>query len=291
MLNKALLLGLCLFSAFKGSSQVSDTLQLHINEHNTIFVKGVLNKKDTLTLNFDTGCTDLIITNDVLKNKLRDSIQLYRTNYPFQLGKAFFNTKVYDAVLTGHGTEGRFGWNFFADKTVELNYDKGIMVIHEQLPLSVLNDKTYTKLPIKIISSVPFIEAEIIQDNVSLKDNFLFDTGYQRTAMLDNEELEKNKFPTDKMKELKRVMMKGAMGNEVPVITSELQTLKIGDLELQNVPVQQIVGSKPMRNHSAHILGNEVLKRFNVFMDYKNGYVYLKFNSLEKVAYIEAKKA
>jgi len=273
---------------FNASAQVTaDTIKLQINEQNTIYVTTVFNNKDTLTLNFDTGCTDLILTADVLKNKLHDSIQLYKANYSLEIGKSVFSTKVYDAQLAGHGTEGRFGWNFFADKTVELNYDDGIMVVHSEVPAEVLKDGTYTRMPFKLIEGIPFIQAEMIHDGKSLKEDFLFDTGYQRTAMLDDEELHEKQFPA--MKELKRVLMKGAQGNEIPVVTSELQILKIGNMVLENVPVQQITGNKPMRNRKAHILGNEVLKRFNVFMDYKNGFFYLKPNSLVTERYIESK--
>lgn len=281
---------LCLLVWLKAPAQVvTDTVKMGINDHNTIYVTAVFNKKDALTLNFDTGCTDLILTTDILKNKLYDSVKLYNRDYSLEIGQSVFSTRVYDAQLTGHGTEGRFGWNFFSDKTVELNYDSGIMVIHNELPNEVLKNDTYTRLPFKIMEGIPFIEAEIIQNNKSLKDYFLFDTGYQRTAMLDNEELLKNGFP--EMKELNRVIMRGGQGNEVPVITSELRVLKIGTFKLENVPVQQITGNKPMKNRNAHILGNEVLKRFNVFMDYKNGFVYLKPNSLFNLDYIETKKS
>lgn len=275
---------------FNASAQiVADTVKMGINDHNTIYVTTVFNKKDTLTLNFDTGCTDLILTTDVLKNKLYDSIQLYNRDYSLEIGQSVFFTRVYDAQLTGHGTEGRFGWNFFSYETVELNYDSGIMVVHNELPKEVLKNNTYTRLPFKLMEGIPFIEAEIIQNDKSMKDYFLFDTGYQRTAMLDNEELFKNGFP--EMKELNRLIMRGGQGNEVPVITSELQVLKIGIFKLENVPVHQITGNKPMKNRNAHILGNEVLKRFNVFMDYKNGYVYLKPNHLFNAEYIETKKS
>ena len=286
-LHKLLLLPLVLLCFNASAKLTADTVSLHINEQNTIYVKTVFNDKDSLILNFDTGCTDLIITADVLKNKLGNSIQLYKTDYALKIGKSVFSTKVYDAQLAGHGTEGRFGWNFFADKTVELNYDKGIMVIHNELPKDVLKDNTFKRLPFKLIEGIPFIQAEMIQNGKSLKEYFLFDTGYQRTAMLDDEELHEKQFPA--MKELKRVLMKGAQGNKIPVITSELQILKIGNIVLENVPVQQITGNKPMRNRKAHILGNEVLKRFNVFMDYKNGFFYLKPNSLVTEQYIESK--
>lgn len=51
----------------------SDGIPLTINEQNTISVKTVFNEKDTLNLNFDTGTTELILTNTVLKNNLSHS--------------------------------------------------------------------------------------------------------------------------------------------------------------------------------------------------------------------------
>lgn len=79
---KSILISLGMLLCWNAPAQVTaDTLKLQINKQNTIYVTTVFNKKDTLVLNFDTGCTDLIITNDVLKNKLRDEIKLYHTDY------------------------------------------------------------------------------------------------------------------------------------------------------------------------------------------------------------------
>lgn len=83
--------------------------------------------------------------------------------------------------------------------------------------------------------------------------------------------------------------MKGAQGNEIPVITSNLKTLKIGKYKLKNIPVQQTTGNKPLKNKNIHILGNEVLKRFNMFLDFQNNFVYLKPNHLFKEKYIDEK--
>ena len=56
-----------------------DTIAMTINEQNTIFVKAVFNEIDTLNLNFDTGTTELVLTNEVLKNKLKSTPKLYIT--------------------------------------------------------------------------------------------------------------------------------------------------------------------------------------------------------------------
>lgn len=276
--------------SYAQNSLVRDTMSLTINEQNTVYVKAIFNEQDSLNLNFDTGTTELVLTNDILKNKLNSETKLYNTIYNLKIGNNVYKTRVYDAELSGHGTDGRFGWDLFKGKVVEINYDENIFVVHSQIPDYVLSDNHYTKLYINYFSSIFSVESTISQNGEQITDCFLFDTGYQRTAMLDNDLLKQGNFPVEKMEEIKKVMMKGAQGNEVPVITSNLEMLKIGCYELKDVPVQQITTNKPMRGHDIHILGNEILKRFNIFLDFQNNVVYLKPNKLYNVEYIESKR-
>jgi len=270
---------------------VRDSLVMKINKQNTIYVKTVLNKIDTLTLNFDTGMTELILTNHVLKNKVKTSVELYDKFYDLQIGKNTYSTKVYDAELTGHGTDGRFGWDLFKDKVVELNYDKDLMVVHSKLPQNIDGNKKFSKLKMEFYKDYSFlISSEIKQGRACEEDLFLFDTGYQRTAMLDNDLLAEKNFPTQKMKIIKKAIMRGGQGNEIPVITANLESLTIGKFKLKNVPVQQTTTNKPVKGKNIHILGNEVLKRFNIFLDFQNNVVYLKTNRLFKEQYIDQKK-
>jgi hypothetical protein len=277
-------------SVFAQRLALSDTISLTINQHNTIFIKAVFNEKDTLNLNFDTGTTELVLINDILKNKLKSTTELYSKFYDLKIGKTNYKTKVYDAELAGHGTDGRFGWDFFKDKIVELNYDIKAMIIHSELPKYVPLDSKFAILKMEFWQDLFLISSEIKQNGMTNKDLFLFDSGYQRTAMLDSDLLKQGKFPTEKMEVVNKVILKGAQGNEIPVITSNLKVLKIGKYKLKNVPVQQLTTSKPLKNKNIHILGNEVLKRFNLFLDFKNNLVYLKPNHLFHDKYIDQKK-
>jgi hypothetical protein len=277
-------------NVFAQNITLSDTLSLTINEHNTIFVKAVFNEIDTLNLNFDSGTTELVLINDVLKSKLKSTLKLYNTFYNLKIGNINYKTRVYDAELSGHGTDGRFGWDLFKDNIVELNYDKSLMVVHSVLPKKIARNNKFTKLKIEFFEDLFLVESEIKQSGVTNKDLFLFDTGYVRTVMLDNDLLKQEKFPTEKMEVINKVIMKGAQGNEIPVITSNLQVLKIGKYKLKNVPIQQLTTSKPLKNKNIHILGNEVLKRFNIFLDFKNNVVYLNPNHLFNDKYIDQKK-
>lgn len=268
----------------------SDTIPMTLNKYNTIYVKAVFNETDTLNLNFDTGTTELILINDVLKNKLKSKPTLYNTLYNLKIGKSNYTTKVYDAVLTGHETDGRFGWDLFKGKIVELNYDKKIMIVHSELPKNISNNSKYINLKIEFFKDLLLVKAKIKESKMTNEDLFLLDVGYQRTVMLDNNLLKENKFPIDKMIVIKKVIMKGAQGNEVPVITSNLKLLKIGKFKLKNVPVQITSGNKPLKNKNIHILGNEVLKRFNMVLDLKDNMVYLSKNKLFEEEYIDQKK-
>jgi hypothetical protein len=154
------------------------------------------------------------------------------------------------------------------------------MVIHSSLPDHVGNAKRFTKLKIEFFKDIFLVASEIQQNGVVNKDLFLFDTGYQRTVMLNNDLLKQGKFPAEKMEILKSIIMHGAKGNEIPVITSNLNALQIGKYKLKNVPVQVTSTYKPFKDKNVHILGNEVLKRFNTILDFQTNVVYLEPNQL-----------
>lgn len=289
--NLLIILTLISLNAFAQKTTLSDSIPMIINDQNTIFIKAVFNQTDTLNLNFDTGTTELVLTNDVLQKKLKFTPKLYDTFYNLKIGNTEYQTKVYDAELTGHGTDGRFGWDFFKGKIVELNYDKNLMIVHSVLPKNVATNKEFTKLKMQFFKDLFLVESEIKESGITNNDLFLFDTGYQRTLMLDKDLLEQKGFPTEKMEILKTVIMHGAQGNEIPVITSNLKILKIGKYKLENVPVQLTNANKPVKEKNIHILGNEVLKRFNIFLDFQNNVIYLKPNHLFNDKYIEQKKS
>ncbi|MCJ0742989.1 aspartyl protease family protein [Pedobacter montanisoli] len=274
----------------KINPQIHDTIPLIINKENTIYVKAVLNAKDTLNLNFDSGTTEIVLPRNVLKNKIKSDLKLYNTPYELKIGKQTYKAHVFDTELTGHETDGRFGWDLFDGMIVELNYDKNLMIVHSKLPTNIAKDKAYSKLDIRYFSNIFLVSGTMAQSGIANKDWFLFDTGYQRTAMLDNDLLKQHKFPVEKMEVIKKVIMRGAMGNEIPVITSDLNSLKLGNHELKDVPVQVLTGNKPLKNENIHILGNEVLKRFNTILDFQHNVVYLKPNSLYYEAYTEKKE-
>lgn len=278
-----------LFFSFNAVAQnmERDTVPLTLNAQNTNYVQVIFNEIDTLNLNFDTGTTGIILTEHTLKSKLKTDVSLYNRFYSLKIGRFDYQSKVYDTQLTGHGTDGRFGWDLFNDKVVELDYDQNIMVVHSELPENISQDSCYTTLRIKSLDNIFLVEGTLVHHKVEDTANFVFDTGYQRTVILDKTPLEVYGFPVDEMKEIKRVMMRGAQGKEIPVITLNLEGLRLGKYELTNIPAQLLTANRPIEKYNLHFLGNEILKRFNCFLDFPGKRMYLKPNTLFKETYIE----
>ena len=274
----------------KLSPEIHDSVPFFVNNYNTNFLRVVFDSTDSLILNFDTGATEVALTNDALKSKFKSSPKLYNTDYNLQIGSKLYKSKVHDIEMAGHETDGLLGWNNFDGMIIELNYDNNKMTIHSKMPNQILHDKSYEIFKIRYIDNKPFIESELQQSGNKSKDWFLFDLGYTRTVMLDSDLLKEAHFPASDMKVLKEVIMHGVSGNEIPVITSDLEILKIGNFKLKNVPVQVMLHGNPMRGLNIHILGNDILKRFNTVLDFQKNVIYLKPNKLYDDDYADQKK-
>lgn len=264
--------------------ETHDTLRFTLTEFNNIKLKAILNKTDTLDLKFDSGTTGLLLTNDAIRNKTHLSADDKADNF-LQMGNlAWDSLRVYPVELSGQGTDGRFGWDLFDGKVVEIDYDENLFIVHSRLPGM---KRQYSKFDIEYTHTLFCIQAELQVKDKKYKSRFLFDNGYQRTIMLDTSIMNEQNYPKD-LEVIKKVIMKNGQGKEIPVLTVNNERLNLGKQSLLNIPVQLLATGNPAR-FKTHILGNEVLKRFNTILDFQNNYVYLKPNSLLDQPYKDAK--
>lgn len=265
-------------------TETHDTLRFVLTEFNNVKLKAILNKVDTLDLKFDSGTTGLLLTNDAIRNKTHLSSDEKADN-TLQIGNLTWDSlRVYPVELSGQGTDGRFGWDLFDGKVVEIDYDKNLFIVHSRL--SAIS-RQYSKFDIEYTHTLFCIQGELQVKNEKFKSRFLFDNGYQRTIMLDTSIMNEQHYPKD-LEIIKKVIMKNGQGKEIPVITVNNERLNLGKQKLLNIPVQLLTTGNPAR-FKTHILGNEVLKRFNTILDFQNNYVYLKPNSLLDQPYKDAK--
>jgi hypothetical protein len=274
----------------KVSPKINDTIPFFINKYNTNLLPIVFNGTDSIMLNFDTGATGINITTDALKTKVKTHPKLHSTNYDTRIGGRTYKSTIDDLSLVGNEADGLLGWDVFDGMVIELDYDSNKMIVHSKMPKHVIHDRKYSKFKIRYIKNKPYIQSDISQSGTRHKSWFMFDLGYQRTVMLDKDLLQEAKFATEKMKVINKIIMHGARGNDIPVITSNLESLKLGRFELNNVPAQVLGQNKPVTGVNVHILGSDVLKRFNTVLDFQKNVIYLKPNHLYDAAFAYQKK-
>jgi len=277
--------------------EIQDTIPFEITDGNNILFKTVLNRADTLNLYFDTGGTEIVLKHETIKNKtnlLQDNNANYQEeNYEplenlnsLQIGRMSWDSlTIYPVSIGPEEADGHFGWNLFKDKVVELDYDKNLMIIHPTLNTV---PQGYVKREIEHINTLICINAKIKVNNNFYENRFLFDTGFQRAILLDKDLRKKNKFPED-LPVIKESKLKNSVGTEFINRVVNIDEFCFGNICTNNIPVQLISTPNPAR-FETHILGNELLMRYNTIFDFPNNAIYLKPNSLIDLPFSDSKK-
>ncbi len=307
-LNPFVLIFVCLAFSLAGigqSVQPIDDSHIHektiipftISEANNIIFRVVLNGTDSLNLYFDTGGTDLVLRHAAIKERttlLKGKNKAYQEEdyepleelNTLELGSLVWDSlTVYPVGVGPLEADGHFGWDLFENKIVELDYDRGEMIIHPALP-GKLDD--YAKLEIEYSHTLFCIQTRLQVSDETYPARYLFDTGFQRSIILDKELRAKNGFPHD-LPVIKESKLRNGAGEEFINKVVRVERVCFADLCAENVPIQLLSTPNPAR-FETHILGNELLKRFNTILDFQNHFVYLKGNSLMDEVYVDAAK-
>lgn len=272
-----------------------DTLSFEITAANNIIFKTLLNGVDTLDLFFDTGGTGVVLKHSSIKDKtslLNGKNENYKgENYvPLEelntiaLGNLSWDSiTIYPVSLQPADTDGNFGWDLFEDKVVELDYDNNQMIVHSSFGKV---PKDYSQLEIEYINTLFCIKGDMVVEGQTYANRYLFDTGFQRAVIMDKDLRKENNFP-ENLPVLKESTVRNSEGkafvNKV-VLTDKICFDKAC---APQIPVQLLSTPNPAR-FETHILGNELLKRFNTILDFQNHVVYLKANQLISEPYIDA---
>ena len=280
-----------------GPKNTHDTIPFILTAYNSIAVKATINNRDTVNLHFDTGSFDFRLTKDGIRTKTNllanqpDAIAgKTAPNYSklvkistIQLGKLLFeNPTVVVTGLTAHEMDGRFGWNLFEGKIIEIDYDKQLLIIHEKLPRRL---KSYTKSALKFIRSCVCITGDLHIGNKIYTGDFLLDSGSDMALILDSLWAVNQHFPTDlPLIRVKKFSDPRGVSYETKMV--QLPLIRLNGFDLINVPMAML-GSKNPTGFSINFLGNDLLKRFNTILDFKNDCIYLKPNKLTNLGYKE----
>ena len=267
--------------------RTADTLSFVLSPENNIIFDAILDGKDTLSLFFDSGGTDLVMTHESIRN--RSSLLVGKNpnyegeNYDplespssLSIGSLTWDElTIYPTAVGPAEADGHFGRNLFEDRIVELDYDKNIMIVHTELPAV---PEGYSSHPIEYSHTLFCIQGVIRVNGQEFSDRYLFDTGFQRALLLDKTLREQSNFPTD-LPVIKESKLRNSAGTEFVNQVVHIDEICFDNSCATRVPTQLLSTPNPAR-FETHILGNELLKRFNTILDFQNDVVYLRPNSL-----------
>jgi len=188
-----------------------------------------------------------------------------------------FHVNDYDILTSVYGEkiDGIIGFSFFTRYIVEINYDS--------LRVSVYSRGTfrypkggYMLRP--VIASLPILSAQVA-DARKVENRFYFDTGAGLCSLLSSDfATDSNLLDTRKKSFFTQAQ---GLGGKATMRLTTLREIKLGPFKFRKVPTyifddQYNVTSYP---NLGGLIGNDILRRFNVILNYDRRMIYLTPNS------------
>jgi hypothetical protein len=263
---------------------IDDTIPFTLTPYNAIAFKAVINGTDTLNLHFDTGSWDVMLTKDAIikKTNLLSGQTGSAPNFnklnkvsKLQIGKLVFNDPVCSATeLTAHDMDGRFGWNLFEGKQVELDYDKRRMIVHSGKLVKA--PKGYVRSTLGFRNSFMIVKGVIKKGDQLLPGDFLMDSGSAQAIILDSAWSASADFDRG-LQLIRSITLRNPRGVKFETKVVLAPAFEMSGYTLTDIPTL-ILGTRNPAGFSINNLGNDLLKRFKVIIDFKKDCIYWKPN-------------
>jgi hypothetical protein len=178
--------------------------------------------------------------------------------------------------MTGSDIDGILGASYFRNFTVQIDYSKGIITLTNPREFDPPGKK-FEVYPIEIINSKPYVSATaIFQSKDTAKTRLLMDTGAGLSLLLHSNTHESIQLPSSTITGTLGSGIGGELVGYVGKINAlETFNIKFNDVitSFQDLDQNLIRPDKLVRNG---IIGNQILNRFVIIIDYPRSMLYLK---------------
>lgn len=182
------------------------------------------------------------------------------------------------SVLTavyGERIDGIIGYSLFSRYIIKLDYDSMKMSICTRGTIRYPRGGYLLKPAINMLAT----QSLRIRDAESMNTRALYDMGAGLCMLFSRDCVEDSNF-IDKRK--KRVIKEGeGLGGKIDMELFVLKELKLGPYRFRNVPSYIFDDENNVTQYpnTCGLLGNDILRRFNVILNYEKGDIYLSPNS------------
>lgn len=176
----------------------------------------------------------------------------------------------------GLGIHGIMGMDMFENYVIEINYQRKFLTLtpkeHFKKP-----SKKFVKIPITVSKNKPYIDTKlVISQDTTLDLVFLIDTGASITAMIHNNTHPDLKIPDKSLEGNLGMGLGGKLEGYISIVPSfgfgnfQFDELLVNYMEVSEKQAEK----KPMKYNG--IIGNILLSRFHIIIDFSNSFIYLK---------------
>ncbi|HXO75201.1 MAG TPA: aspartyl protease family protein [Puia sp.] len=188
-----------------------------------------------------------------------------------------FHVNDYDILTSVYGekVDGIIGYSFFSRYIVQINYDSLRISVYSKGAFRYPKGGYMLRA---LIASLPIMNAQV-SDAVRINNRFYFDTGAGLCTLLSTDFVN-DSLLLDSRKKSFFTQAQG-LGGKATMRLTTVKELRIGPFRFRKVPTyvfddQYNVTSYP---NLGGLIGNDILRRFNVILNYDRRSIYLTPNS------------
>lgn len=268
-----------------------------------ILVYGSINGSEKIPFTFDTGGSSALVDTEVAdKIGLKSSgttqglgasgpVEFtYSTGNTLTIGDLEFRQSLF--VLTslsrmremGAKTYGVLGYQEISKYVVKIDYDKNQLLFYDQKTYQY--NGTGMKIPIGLELQIPSVTAKVqLTNGTEISGRFLIDTGAALYGSMSTPAVVKNK-AIESLEKSYEIEANGASGS-FTMVSGRIDYLSLGNEKFEEVPFTfntTTSGALSDPNYVG-IIGNRIMKRFNIILDYSNRKMILEPNSFYNEEY------
>lgn len=174
----------------------------------------------------------------------------------------------------GHRTDGLLGGNVFMNFDVVEDYRAHTVTLVP--PKAFTPRANYSSIPVMVSGNLAFAQLDVAgSDGMPVKGTFLIDSGNVGNITLTKGFINAN--PSLEPKKLIAIPSVTAVGGKIDVAAGRLRLLHFGSWSMHDLPAAFLRTSNPGTPATfAGLLGNGILRKFDVIFDYPHGKLWLK---------------
>lgn len=188
-----------------------------------------------------------------------------------------FHVSDYDVLSSAYGDriDGIIGLSFFSRYIVKIDYDSNQIYVYSKGNFKYPKGG-FTLRP--AIVNLPIIPG-ILKDSKELEEHFYFDTGAGLCLLLNSQFVNDSSILNPDRKPLPTQAQ--GMGGKANMQVTTIKEFKLGPYRFRNIPTHIFDDEYNVTSYPflAGLIGNDVLRRFNVTLNYDKKIIYLIPNS------------